>query len=279
MKLTLSNSKKVYKFTNLFNNLKNISREVVLTFTKEGLHTQGLDSAHVCLFDIRIKAEWFDTYELEDDEVRDVGLLCELIFKLFSCIREGQDLELILTDEKPDVLMVNFINNTNMDKSFEIRLFDIDKDPLELPFEDPDLELIMDTKEFKSLINEMSLFSDYVDFICDSDEDYLLLTGVGDMTGKMSVKIKDGNVEYFGILEDTKLNVRFDTKYLLNIANFEKIASQLHISCSSEKPIILNYILDENIKSDDANILGANMEDYSYIRMVLAPKEVDEDFT
>ena len=140
-----------------------------------------------------------------------MGLSCELIFKLFSCIRDGQQLEIVLKPDKPDYMFVNFINSNDMDKSFEIRLLDMDPNNLEVPIEEAELDLLIETSEFKRLISEMTLFSDNVDFVCNSDEDHLELTGTGVLTGKMTVIIKDENVKYFGILEDTNLNIEENT--------------------------------------------------------------------
>jgi proliferating cell nuclear antigen PCNA len=275
MKLVLSNKTKVIKFTNIFKYINNISKDVLLTVKSDGLHTQGLDTANICLFDINIKSEWFDKYEFDkkDPGYFNLGLSCELIFKLFSCIRDGQQLEIVLKPDKPDYMFVNFVNSNDMDKSFEIRLLDMDPNNLEVPIEEAELDLLIETSEFKRLISEMTLFSDNVDFVCNSDEDHLELTGTGTLTGKMTVKIKDENVKYFGILEDTNLNVRFDTKYLHDIVNLDKIAPYLHISCSNNKPIIINYIIDEiDFKSTQEEDL-LQIKNFSCIRMALAPKE------
>jgi len=278
MKLVLSNKDKVAKFRNIFKYINSISKEVLLTVKGDGLYTQGLDTANICLFDINIKSDWFDKFEFDkkDPEHFLVGLSCELIFKLFSCIRDGQQLEIILNPDKSDYMFVNFINSNDMDKSFEIRLIDIDPNHLEVPIEEAELDLLIETVEFKRLINEMALFSNNVDFVCNSDGDHLELTGTGDLTGKMTVKIKDENVKYFGILEDTNLKVRFDTKYLQDISNLEKITPYLHISCSNNKPIIINYIIDDvDFKNSEEEDL-LQIENFSCIRMALAPKE-DED--
>ena len=143
MKLVLSNKDKVAKFRNIFKYINSISKEVLLTVKGDGLYTQGLDTANICLFDINIKSDWFDKFEFDkkDPEHFLVGLSCELIFKLFSCIRDGQQLEIILNPDKSDYMFVNFINSNDMDKSFEIRLIDIDPNHLEVPIEEAELDL------------------------------------------------------------------------------------------------------------------------------------------
>ena len=55
MKLVLSNKKKVTKFTNIFRYINSISKDVLITVKGDGLYTQGLDTANICLFDINIK--------------------------------------------------------------------------------------------------------------------------------------------------------------------------------------------------------------------------------
>ena len=54
LEITISNAKKVYQFTTILQNLKGISNELTLDCNEGGLYAQGMDTAHVCLFELVI---------------------------------------------------------------------------------------------------------------------------------------------------------------------------------------------------------------------------------
>ena len=73
--------------------MKNISVDINLNFTENGLYTQGMCGAHVSLFELNLDKDWFKEYGIEKDLT--VGVNCEMLFKRINCLEETQTIKVI----------------------------------------------------------------------------------------------------------------------------------------------------------------------------------------
>ena len=119
LEIIINNEKSisVYYYSSEF---KNISNDLTLDCNDDGIYAQGMDSAHVCLFELKIGPEWFDTYKCS--KPCSMGINCEMLFKIISC-KEGQyiDMRHQLNTSK---LTIDLLGNS-YDKSFEMSLIDM----------------------------------------------------------------------------------------------------------------------------------------------------------
>ena len=83
MKITLKTPEKVLKFTEIFKNLKNLIDEINMVVTEEKLYMQGMDSTHALLFELEMKKQWFDEYNVIEKDT--FGIHCETFFKIINC--------------------------------------------------------------------------------------------------------------------------------------------------------------------------------------------------
>ena len=58
------------------------------------MYTQGMDNSHACLFELNLNNDWFNEYEIGEDETYRIGINCELLFKILNCLGEEQNIEL-----------------------------------------------------------------------------------------------------------------------------------------------------------------------------------------
>ena len=87
MKIVITSPLKVRKITKIFHYLKDLSTDININCSSDGLYAQGMDSAHVSLFEINLQQSWFDEYECEKDDI--IGINCELFYKVISCIDDN----------------------------------------------------------------------------------------------------------------------------------------------------------------------------------------------
>ena len=88
MKFELSSSQKILKFIEIFKIIKNLNNYCCLFCNEDQIYVQTMDGSHVCLLDVKIKKEWFDNYESENN------MICfhaSIIVKILS-LRLGFDL-------------------------------------------------------------------------------------------------------------------------------------------------------------------------------------------
>ena len=65
MKVVLNEKDKVSKFACIFKHLKQFSSDINMYFSENGLYTQGMDGAHVCLFELSLRSDWFSSFDVE----------------------------------------------------------------------------------------------------------------------------------------------------------------------------------------------------------------------
>ena len=94
MLLTITEKTKKDIFISLFHLLKAASSSITIIFLEDHAYIQGMDSSHVCLFDARIYNVWFDKYEIQDDDLKNVCLNSQILYNILSMSQE-QDLSLI----------------------------------------------------------------------------------------------------------------------------------------------------------------------------------------
>jgi hypothetical protein len=84
MKFTIKEKSKKDIFISLFQVLKNCSSLVNMMFKEDHLYVQGMDRAHVCLFDLKIMSPWFESYEKKQDDSATVCVDSHIFHQILS---------------------------------------------------------------------------------------------------------------------------------------------------------------------------------------------------
>jgi proliferating cell nuclear antigen len=298
---------KITKFATIFQYAKNFTESLTLYFSKDKMHIQAMDKAHVCLLDLHIQSTWFDAYEY-DEEVESlfVGVNNELLYKIINTKQEqqqikieyhdGEDLLNISFTEKEDMAMVEeekkgkkkeapskkkktkketkketkkqkgkkkeaapSKKKTSMfDKYFDMKTMDLDEQLLDIPDNEYSVDLILPTKMFVSLSQELSMFDDSVRVVCNQDNVELVAKG---HTGTMKVNMNIDDVLEYAIEENISLDMIYSIQYFQMMCQFHKLSDKVALGFSEETPMMMKYELDET----------------SFVRFYLAPKLDDND--
>ena len=263
MKLAITDKKKINQLVTIFRHLKGIVVDVNLILSKEMFYIQSMDSSHACLVEIKIMSNWFDKYTLKTDEV--LGINSEILFKVIDCWKDGQEIT-IYTKNNNNNLFIDFQGEKQVIKKFQLPLIDIDSDVMDIPEKDYDVDLLLNSNDFKELISELSIFNNTIMFICNSDDEKVIIEANGGMGG-MQVEIKDDNILEFAISEDLELSVPYALSYINTMCSFSKLNDSVYIHSSEDVPMKLHYSLDEKDSTESEN----------YVKFYLAPKIDDDD--
>lgn len=278
--LKLKEKEKVNKFTVLFKYLKNVCPDVMANINEDGFHIQGLCSAHVLLFELDLSKEWFDEYDTTFVTQVNLGLNCEILSNIISCVSDGQLLSFEYSERNLDKLTISMENNNNntntLEKSFEVSLMDMDVDPLEVPYMETDIEINILSSNFEGIINQLIKFGSDVKFNCDNDG--MVLESMGDCN-TMKVKIKEDDIETYAIVEDLEYNSTYALKYLKYVSDFSKLNGSLDIHFIVDNPALFIYDLnikdwkdDDEIEEDDEGDDENKSVKKNTIKFYLAPK-------
>jgi len=218
------------------------------------------------LFEMNITPEWFDAYGCNEECM--MGVHCEMLFKIISCIKEGQYIDMKYDpDSSGDKLTIDLLGNS-YDKSFELSLINIDSDMVEMPEKEYTADIRFVSKDFAELINQLSIFGDKLKISCG---DSIILNSENEF-GKVDITVKEDDIIEYIMEEGAKLESSFGIRFITMITKFSNLNKELAINVSEQFPIKLTYNLDDwkdKVNEDD----DASID--NYISFYLAPLEDD----
>ena len=241
MKLVIKDENKCNVFKTLFTLLPTIADEVDIHVNNEEVFIQAMDMGHVCLYELRLKKEWFDSYdEVESSEV--YGIKLSLISKIMTCFKNH--FEIHIYDGKKDVMCFDFISE-KMSKSFEVSLMDLEIDMLSVPNVDHDVDMEISSSMILSLVNELNNFGEVVN-INAKEETFNLESKCNKLESNMKVKIDIDDFTSYSIIEDGVVDGDFSLSHFQKIVSFSKLTDITNIYFSNDLPIQIGFNFDEN---------------------------------
>lgn len=270
MKIILTDKQKVQQFACILRHLKNISSNIEMVVYPTNLYVQGMDGTHASLFEIYLNESWFAEYEVKKQY--NLGINCELVFRILNCLDETQNIK--LEYDHGDHLYITLYpreGEQSIVKEFQLPLVMMDNDILCIPDTDYSVDLKMVSSEFSDLIDQLSIFGQELLVKCNDEK--IEMTGQGDM-GKMKAVIKEQDILIYAIEENTTIELSFGMNFVKDFSTFSKVNKAMNIHWSENVPMKIEYSLDEAIDDDDddvSDISGAT----NYVRFYLAPKIED----
>lgn len=243
--LTLTQNEKVEKFTTIFSNLKSFSEYVTLRFEEEQLFVQGMDSSHISMFEVKLSKEWFDVYDFDSDII--IGISTDTLQKVLSTRKHNHGITFKnISDENITISL--FDTTIHIDakkkmypKEFSISLIDLDIEEMHVPEQEHDVDIEFQSKDLKSLLDEVVLFNDTVTFLC-TDENIVFTCKNDNCT--FDTNIPTEQLSYFSYREAPTLT--FNVKYLHLFLQFNKLSSNVWLHLNENSPLRCKYILDQD---------------------------------
>ena len=264
--ITINNTSKVTQFNTILQNLKGISNSLLLNCDEKGIYAQGMDGSHVCLFELKIGEDWFDEYEC--DEACSMGINCEMLYKILSCLKEGQHISM-KHDNTTSKLTIDLLGNS-YDKSFELTLIEIDSDMVELPSRESTADIKFVSKDFAELINQLSIFGEKLKF---TSNDNIILNSANEF-GKVDITVKEEDIVEYMMEDGAEVESYFGIKFIHMITKFANVNKEVGIHISNDYPIKMVYALDDWKDQNDDDDEGEQHLNH-YIAFYLAPMEED----
>jgi proliferating cell nuclear antigen len=247
-------------FVSLFSVIKNCSNMVNLCFKDDYLYIQSMDKAHVCLFEVTIKKDWFATYEKNKGDIETIGIPTQTMFSILTTSTSSHNIVLHY-DGDPDSLHIDLIlkkpDKCEFDSFYKIPIVNCDYDLLEIPETDYDAEFSMTSKKATDIVSRMSLFGETIHFHCDEERIDMITNGVN---GEMKVNIPIEDLNEYSITEGEEIKLGYNLNYLNKMCLTNKLSDNIDFSISNNCPMKIKYHLGED----------------SYMYFFLAPK-IDEN--
>jgi proliferating cell nuclear antigen PCNA len=180
MKFTIIDKKKKENFVSLFSVLKNCSSLINITFNSQIMHIQGMDKAHICLFDVKIHKNWFTSYDIV--ETIKVCFDSNFFYSIISTKSDNQDLIIFLSDDNLDILNIVFdskeVKKGEFKKTFKMNLTEYEYEEMNIPIVEYDAEFTLSSKLISDMFNQLNNFGDDIIIYCSEESVSLTTNGV-----------------------------------------------------------------------------------------------------
>ena len=260
MKLSIVEKSKKDIFISIFQLLKNCASIVHIIFNETDMYIQGMDKGHVCLFDIKIMASWFDKYEQIPNDKSNICIHTHTLHNVLSMNQEQHSIIIhYIPDPEPETIHIDLINEQNsagdFNKYFKIPIADIEIDLLDIPNSEYDADFLINAKKIQELCSQLLIFGDIVNIKCSEEKINLISTGVN---GEMLVNIPMEDLTEFSISEGEYLDICYSLHYIQKMCLTSKLSNDIAFSLSNNFPMKIKYNLDSD----------------SYVQLFIAAKSI-----
>tara|TARA_Y100001970_G_C14248761_1_gene870237 strand:- start:1354 stop:2154 length:801 start_codon:yes stop_codon:yes gene_type:complete len=266
MEVTISDKTKFTQFSNVFRYLPVFNMELVnINVSNKGMYIQGMDASQVCLFELKLQEEWFDSFKTDKSYV--LGIHSLTFYKVIQCLEDNEQImKMNYNDEDClHIALENVNGSKKINKYFELPLVDIDMEMLDIPDTDYSIDMEIKSQSIANYIEQLLIFDETFTLSCNSDTINMKSKSE---SGSLTIEMSEENIMMYAVEDGMeKIEMCFALTYVKNMCAFSKITKSVVISLSENTPMRFHQSLD------DVEIFE-NSE--SYIRLYLAPK-LDED--
>ena len=253
----------------LFKRITDAVREVVtdatLECTSEGIGMQAMDSAHISLVSLLMRADGFEHYRCE--EPVSVGLNLPSLAKVLRCAGNDDVMTLKVRDGC-DVVDITFETQSQTRLAeFELKMMNVEAESMAVPEPDPEATVRMPSTQFQSIckarayvfarcesslnpptvLQDLTTIGDTVTMCASSGG--LSLTTKGDI-GSATVTVLpkpagDAPGAAVAIEARHEVTLTFGLRYLNTFARATPLDSHVRLGLSKNNPLMIEYTLPD----------------------------------
>lgn len=242
MNITINDKKKKELFISTFQLLKTSATHINASFTSDNMHIQGMDKSHVCLFDLKLKKDWFSDYSV--NEQTDLCFDTSIFHSMIST--KGEDQQLVIKKVADDSLSIELINGdkkSDYSKFFTMPLIEYEYDEMNIPDTEYDAELSLPSKKVTDMLSQLSNFGDDLNIKCSDDFVDFKTKGT---SGEMRVNIPVDDMSSYSVVEGEEINLNYSLIYISKMCITNKLSSDIDFFLSNERPMKIKYDLGDN---------------------------------
>jgi proliferating cell nuclear antigen PCNA len=239
LEINLQEKKDIFLYT--FKLLKQFTTIINISFNPTFMFIQGMDSAHICLYEIKFNKEWFGSYTPPNNN-NYISINSNILCNVLTILHDNCDnIILLYSDNNADTLTVE---NTDKKLQFVLPLCTVEKDDeMVIPETDYDYEWCVLTRTIIKNTLQLSTFGDKVSINCK--EDYINLTSTDGITGTMNLTIHaDDLKEYLASEDATEYEIVFNLKYINKYCLCANLSQYVKFYVKENIPLKIAYEFD-----------------------------------
>jgi len=241
--------------------MKDLVTEANFDCSTTGISVQAMDSSHVSLVALLLRADGFDHFRC--DRNLSLGVNLGSMGKVLKCCN-NDDVVTLKSDDNADQMTFMF-ENQSQDRisDFELKLMDIDSEHLGIPDTDYKAQIKMPAGEFQRICRDLAVLGDTVTIAVSKEGVKFSVSGEmgsGNMTIRQNNSVDTKEEDQVSIEMEEPVSLNFALRYLNFFTKATSLSSTVTLQLSKDVPLVVEYA----------------MEDLGHIRYYLAPKIEDE---
>jgi len=242
--------------------MKDLVTEANFDCSTTGISVQAMDSSHVSLVALLLRADGFDHFRC--DRNLSLGVNLGSMGKVLKCCN-NDDVVTLKSDDNADQMTFMF-ENQSQDRisDFELKLMDIDSEHLGIPDTDYKAQIKMPAGEFQRICRDLAVLGDTVTIAVSKEGVKFSVSGEmgsGNMTIRQNNSVDTKEEEQISIEMEEPVSLNFALRYLNFFTKATSLSNTVTLQLSKDVPLVVEYA----------------MEDLGHIRYYLAPKIEDEE--
>jgi proliferating cell nuclear antigen len=241
--------------------MKDLVTEANFDCSTTGISLQAMDSSHVSLVALLLRADGFDHFRC--DRNISLGINLSSMGKVLKCCN-NDDIVTLKADDQADTMTFMFENQSaDRISDFELKLMDIDSEHLGIPDTDYKSTVKMPAAEFQRICKDMAILGDTVTIAVGKDGVKFSVAGElgsGNMTIRSNTSVDTKEEDQVEVQFDEPVALNFALRYLNFFTKATPLSGTVLLSLSKDVPLVVEY----------------RLEDLGHIRFYLAPKIEDE---
>ena len=246
-------------FKQLIEAIKDLVQDANIDCSEDELSIQAMDSSHVSLVQVNLQSTAFDHYRC--DRAISLGFNSANMSKILKCAGNDDSITLKAEDSADSLTLMFESQGQERIADFELKLMDIDAEPLGIPDTTYKTTIRLPSGEFQRIIRDLQVLGDTCVISCTKEG--VRFSVQGDLgTGNVLLKANAGEKESDNVIIDMEepVELTFALRYLNFFTKATTLGGTVILSMSPDVPIVVEYPIG----------------DAGHIKFYLAPK-IDED--
>ena len=226
-----------------------ISEMGVMRFGPDGMFLQTMDLSHVCLVEINLPPDWFESYSCEERTTLTTSF--GTLVKMLGCIEAGQRAWLRQGAREGDDSWELELSGSNsvFTKQFRIPQYTLDDELMQIPDSEADTDFCMPSGNWSKIVDELAMFGEIVKVHC-GDKGTTLSTREQTEDVAMSCLIGLDDVESYEACDEV-FEINFPIKIVQKVSAARQAAclgpnGKITVHITEGRPLDLNYDLGSN---------------------------------
>jgi len=245
--------------------IKDLVNEANFDCSSTGITLQAMDSSHVSLVALFLRADGFQHYRA--DRNISLGISLASMAKILK-IAGNDDIITLRAEDAGDAVTFMFESpkQTRL-SSFSLKLMDIDSEHLGIPDTEYKCSVKMPSSEFQRIVREITVIGDTVKISASKEGVKFSVSGdmgTGSIICKQNPSVDEEDDAVVIKLED-EVSLTFALRYLNFFAKATPLSDVVTLKMSPDVPLVVEY----KIQTEDG--------DMGHIRFYLAPKIAEDE--